>query len=96
MLGPSCRDVARWVGRDELSAAGFWQRTLIRLHLLRCRHCAAYARQIEALGHWARGYSRGDTPSPNALARMKRAFDRHLARLRRVEPEDMSVPPEST
>lgn len=42
--------VSRSIAKDELGLAGWCHRLAIRLHLLVCRHCRRYARQIEVIG----------------------------------------------
>ncbi len=55
MMGmPRCRDVARIVAGDELSRKPWHARIGLRMHLLLCRHCRAYADQIRAIGRIAR------------------------------------------
>jgi hypothetical protein len=50
-----CRDVEQMIGNDSIRNAGFAERFAVRLHLMMCRHCRAYARQIRAIGDAARG-----------------------------------------
>jgi len=55
MMGmPTCREVSRAVASGELERAGFWEGLGLRLHLLMCRHCRRYARQLRAIGQAAR------------------------------------------
>jgi hypothetical protein len=49
-----CKQVTTMVASDELADAGPWLRLKIRLHLMMCRHCARYAKQIRAIGVKAR------------------------------------------
>ena len=49
-----CREIEKMIGTDELRAAGFIRRQTVRLHLMMCRHCRTYARQIRAIGDAAR------------------------------------------
>ena len=49
-----CKQVTAMVARDDLADAGPWLRMKIRLHLMMCRHCARYAKQIRAIGVKAR------------------------------------------
>ncbi len=51
---PNCKEVARLVASEELADAGWFNRALVRLHLLRCRDCGAYAAQLRAIGAAAR------------------------------------------
>ena len=47
---PNCKAVARLIASDELAAAAWSDRALVRLHLLMCRHCRGYAAQLRAIG----------------------------------------------
>jgi len=51
---PNCKEVARLIASDELAAAAWSDRALVRLHLLMCRHCRGYAAQLRAIGAAAR------------------------------------------
>jgi anti-sigma factor ChrR (cupin superfamily) len=46
----TCQEVSRSVASDALATAGWRERLSIKLHLLMCRHCRRYARQLEAIG----------------------------------------------
>ncbi len=50
----NCKEVARLMASEELADAGWLNRALIRLYLLRCRDCAGYAAQLRAIGIAAR------------------------------------------
>ncbi len=45
----TCRDVSRLVSEGLDRKLSPWQRLRVRLHLLMCGACAAYARQIRQL-----------------------------------------------
>ena len=49
-----CKQVTTMVASDDVADAGPWLRLKIRLHLMMCRHCARYAKQIRAIGVKAR------------------------------------------
>ena len=49
---------------DRLASAGFRQRLAVRMHLLMCRHCRRYARQLRAVARAARELARGTEPTP--------------------------------
>ncbi len=51
---PNCQEVARLIASEELADATWLSRALVRLHLLRCRDCGAYAAQLRAIGAAAR------------------------------------------
>ena len=65
-----CREVEQKVGSGEIGSAGFMERFAVRLHLMMCRHCRAYARQIRAIGEAARDVF-GSSPAPKALSELK-------------------------
>ncbi len=50
----SCRNVAKLLTSNELSAQSFWKRAEVRFHLLMCEYCSRLARQITQLGTAAR------------------------------------------
>jgi len=50
MSMPSCREVARIAESDELESAGLLLRLGVRMHLLACRHCRHYVRQLAGIG----------------------------------------------
>ena len=47
---PTCQQVAREIASDELATASWRRRSAVRIHLLLCRHCRRYARQMRAIG----------------------------------------------
>jgi hypothetical protein len=49
-----CREVEQKIGSGEIGNAGVMERFAVRFHLMMCRHCRAYARQIRAIGEAAR------------------------------------------
>jgi predicted anti-sigma-YlaC factor YlaD len=49
-----CNEIAEIVGSGELEHASWRRRVAVRLHLMMCRHCRRYARQIAALGELTR------------------------------------------
>lgn len=51
---PTCKEVAREIASDSGRRQSWLHRFGVRLHLLMCRHCRAYAREIATLGHLAR------------------------------------------
>lgn len=54
-----CRGVSRLIARDELDDAPLLRRVLATLHLLICRHCRFYLRQLWILKRAARIWSDG-------------------------------------
>lgn len=73
----SCQEVVRLISSDEVDALGIAGRLELRVHLLWCRHCRRYRRQIEALGRVARRAFTGREHADRALeVRILDALDR--------------------
>lgn len=75
----SCREVTREIAGDEQQPRSLWRRMQLRLHLVMCRHCGEYARQIRGIGSAAREFlysapEGGDPSEREALARLKRSL----------------------
>ncbi|MGE3577647.1 MAG: zf-HC2 domain-containing protein [Vicinamibacterales bacterium] len=62
----TCKDVSTLVSLGDVGSWSVSRRLAIRLHLLMCRHCRAFARQVEMLTHAARGTGArvGQEPPP--------------------------------
>lgn len=60
----SCRELTTAIASDEFANAGWRRRLGMRLHLLLCKHCRCYRRQVEALGGAVRKIS-GQAPEPS-------------------------------
>lgn len=41
-----CKEVARLLSTDQLASQPVWRRAGVRLHLMMCRHCRRFARQL--------------------------------------------------
>jgi hypothetical protein len=52
----TCKEICRSIASEEMSAAGWRRRWAVKFHLLMCRHCRRYSRQIESIGTAARGF----------------------------------------
>ncbi len=50
----TCKQVTKTIASDELAMATWRRRAMVRIHLLRCRHCRRYAAQLRAIGSAAR------------------------------------------
>jgi len=46
----TCKEVSQSIATDELQTANWRQRLAVKLHLLMCRHCRRYSRQIREIG----------------------------------------------
>jgi hypothetical protein len=72
-----CRQVARLVSAGELSESALRTRVAVRLHLMMCRHCRRFVRQLSWLGDAARALVRGferDEAVHDLEARLLRRF----------------------
>lgn len=49
-----CKEVAGLLASDQLTAGGFMKRVSVALHLMICKHCSRFKRQIQQLGSAAR------------------------------------------
>jgi len=56
----SCREVTRKLASDEVAGAGLGARASVWIHLLMCRHCRRYARQLRDMKTAARMLWRDD------------------------------------
>jgi len=83
-IGPfnflSCREVSRLAAQGALEEGPLWARCLLRFHLLYCRRCRRFARELALLGHAAREWAKG-LVEPAAV----QAFEAKL--LERLSPQ---------
>ncbi len=70
----SCKEVARTVASDALDEHTWGRRLALRLHLLMCRHCRRYARQLRAIAAAARGLWPEESEDPSTLERLRRTI----------------------
>jgi len=49
-----CDEVTRALAREELRDASWRRRVLVRIHLLMCRACRRYERELDVIGEAAR------------------------------------------
>lgn len=84
MIGlPRCQDVARELSREQ-DAPATARRRALTLHLLMCRHCRRYARQLTWLQQALRE-TRAHTP-PRRLSSQARARIGERLRLENQHP----------
>ena len=76
----SCKEVSRSIAADELAAAGWRRRLAVQTHLLMCRHCRRYSRQIKALGAAVRDLFSEQRPEAGERERLRESI------LRRIPP----------
>lgn len=73
MMGiPSCREVTGAIASDSLIEAPAHRRLGVRIHLLLCRHCRRYARQMRAIGQAAREVLAHPNGERESLERLRR------------------------
>lgn len=70
---PNCKEVSKIIAGDELEGAGPGMRLSVWFHLLMCKYCRRYSRQISAVGEVMRAiHARRPTPEEEVkLERMK-------------------------
>jgi len=78
---PTCRQVANDIASDALAAASWRRKVAVRFHLLMCRHCRRYARQVRAIGAAARTVFGDRHEDTEALARLERTIEQETAEL---------------
>ncbi len=67
----SCRELVSLVANDELAAAVWRRRLVVRLHWLMCRYCRRYAAQLRAMAQATRKLLEGGEADPTRLDRLK-------------------------
>ena len=64
----TCKEVSTLVSMEHLAEAPAAQRIAARLHLMMCRHCRAFHRQLRAIGQAARLIARDiEREAPSAF-----------------------------
>ncbi len=91
----SCREVGELVAGDGLEGAGWGQRLRVRLHLLMCRHCRRYARQLRAIGACARERWGHPPQDPVTLQRLELAILKGFPGHPKGDPEKSAKPDKS-
>ncbi len=76
----SCKQVATALASAKLDVAGPRRRLAVWFHLMICRYCRAYARQMRALGDAARRLLGRTVTDPEALRELE---ERLVERCRR-------------
>jgi hypothetical protein len=66
-----CHEVSRLAASEEIARAGFMRRMEFRLHLMMCRHCRNYVRQVGLLGAAARRLMGAAGDDARAVARLE-------------------------
>ncbi len=55
-----CEEVAHLIGSDELEHAPLARRVAVRMHLVMCKQCQAYADALKEIARTARGLAQRD------------------------------------
>lgn len=71
----SCSEVAKLIASDEHLSAPALRRVEIRLHLLVCKNCARYKRQLRAIAEALRNFG-SRIPDSETGAAKERILDR--------------------
>lgn len=81
MMGmPTCREVMLAIAADSLDSRPPFRRLGYRMHVMLCRHCRRYTRQIRAIGKAAREVLTRPIGERESLDRLRKAL------LGRLEP----------
>lgn len=72
---PTCKQIANDIASDALSTASWNRRASVRLHLLLCRHCRRYARQMRAIGSAVRTVFGHHEDDADARERLEKIID---------------------
>jgi hypothetical protein len=62
----TCKEVSTLVSMEHLEEAPRARRMAVRLHLMMCRHCRAFRRQLRIIGDVARLIARDFEREPTA------------------------------
>lgn len=67
----TCKEASRAIASEEVANTHWRKRLAVRLHLLVCRHCRRYARQVRAIGEAARELFRDSPTDPGSRERLR-------------------------
>jgi len=68
---PNCKEISKIIAGDALEGAGRGKRLSVWFHLLMCKYCRRYSRQIRAVGEVTRAMHAG-RPTPEEKAKLER------------------------
>lgn len=85
---PTCRQVARGIASDELAAASWRGRAALRIHLLFCKHCRRYGRQMRAIGRAAQAVFEIREEDADALDRLEHTIIGSMTEATRSDVEE--------
>jgi hypothetical protein len=70
----TCKEVSHVLASEEPVSPGWRQRLSVKLHLLMCRHCRRYSRQIQAVGDAARQIFTDSTEDQTSRERLRNSI----------------------
>lgn len=74
----TCKEVSHALASEEAVSSGWRQRLSVKLHLLMCRHCRRYSRQIQAVGDAARQIFGDSTEDQTSRERLRSSILEHM------------------
>ena len=70
----TCKEVSHALASEEPGSSGWRNRLSVKLHLLMCRHCRRYSRQIQAVGDAARQIFSDSTEDQTSRQRLRNSI----------------------
>ncbi len=86
----SCKEAIRLVSENLDREMPLWRRMGLRLHVLMCRACSRYTRQVTALDRVVAEHYQGDPPTVEPETLPENSLKRIKASLRSFEPDSDS------
>lgn len=68
----ACNEVTRLWASEEIRTAPLSRRLAVRIHLMMCRHCRRYVRELAAIGAAARSSAMNLAGDEKAIANLER------------------------
>lgn len=81
----TCKEVSRSIASDDVGDERLLRRLAMKFHLLMCRHCRRYSRQMQQIGSAAREVFGGAPAEPGSRQRLRNSI---LDRISHVEKDD--------
>ncbi len=89
----SCKEATRLVSEKLDRELPLWRRVSLRLHVLMCRACSRYARQVTMLDRTVAEHYRGEPDAVDAERLSSDSLERMKASLRSAKPDAESPDP---
>ncbi len=86
----SCKEATRLVSEKLDGDLSFWRRLGLRLHVLMCRGCSRYTRQVKTLDRVVSEHYRNDPPPVAPKCLPDDSLKRIKASLHSVKPDSES------